>query len=236
MSGGTDIISCFALGNPISPVWRGELQTRGLGMAVAVFDDEGHPISDGKGELVCTKPFPSQPLEFWNDSGGKKYHAAYFNRFPNVWHHGDFVELTPHGGMIIHGRSDTVLNPGGIRIGTAEIYRQVEQIPEVLESLAVGQNWQGDERIVLFVHLKDGVLLSEDLVQRIKSQIRNNATPRHVPAKILDVTDIPRTKNGKIAEQAVRNIIHGEPVKNQDALANPEALNQFKSRAELTQE
>lgn len=236
ISGGTDIISCFLLGNPTEPVFRGELQTRGLGMAVAVFDEEGNPVIGEKGELVCTKPFPSQPLGFWNDSAQKKYHAAYFARFPNVWHHGDFVELTPHEGMIIYGRSDTVLNPGGIRIGTAEIYRQVEQVEEVLESLAVGQIWQHDERIILFVHLKDGTLLDEALLQKIKNQIRQNTTPRHVPAKILSVTDIPRTKNGKIAEQAVRNIIHGDPVKNQEALANPEALKQFQSRVELTQE
>jgi len=236
ISGGTDIISCFLLGNPIGPVWGGELQTRGLGLAVAVFNEEGKPVVGEKGELVCTKPFPSQPLGFWNDSAGEKYHAAYFNRFPNVWHHGDFVELTPHDGMIIYGRSDTVLNPGGIRIGTAEIYRQVEQIEEVLESLAVGQIWRYDERIVLFVHLKDGIPLDEALRQKIRNQIRHNTTPRHVPAKILDVTDIPRTKNGKIAEQAVRNIIHGDPVKNQEALANPEVLDQFRNRVELTQE
>lgn len=236
ISGGTDIISCFMLGNPITPVWRGELQSRGLGLAVAVFDEEGHPVVDKKGELVCMKPFPSQPLGFWNDSTGEKYHAAYFNQFPNVWHHGDFVELTPHDGMIIYGRSDTVLNPGGIRIGTAEIYRQVEKIPEVLESIAVGQNWHHDERIILFVHLKEGALLSENLIQKIKNQIRHNTTPRHVPSKILDVTDIPRTRNGKIAEQAVRNILHGEPIKNQETLSNPEALDQFKDRPELTQE
>ena len=236
ISGGTDIISCFILGNPIAPVWRGELQSRGLGLAVSVFDEEGKPIMGEKGELVCTKPFPSQPLGFWNDPEREKYHAAYFARFPNVWHHGDFVELTLHEGMIIYGRSDTVLNPGGVRIGTAEIYRQVEQIEEVLESLAIGQTWHHDERIILFVHLKDGVLLSEDLLQKIKNRIRQNTTPRHVPAKILSVNDIPRTKNGKIAEQAVRNIIHGEPIKNHEALANPEVLDQFQNRVELLQE
>lgn len=234
ISGGTDIISCFMLGNPISPVWRGELQTRGLGLAVAVYNEEGQPIVGEKGELVCTKPFPSQPLGFFNDTDGKKYHSAYFSRFPNVWHHGDFVALTPHDGMIIYGRSDTVLNPGGVRIGTAEIYRQVEQIPEVLESIAVGQAWHQDERIVLFVHLKEGTALNEILIQKIKNQIRKNATPRHVPAKIVEVTDIPRTKNGKLAEQAVRNLIHGEPVKNHEALANPESLDQFQGRVELT--
>lgn len=236
ISGGTDIISCFSLGNPIGPVWRGELQTRGLGLAVAVFDEEGNSVIGEKGELVCTKPFPSQPLGFWNDPTSEKYHGAYFTRFSNVWHHGDFVELTSHDGMIIYGRSDTILNPRGIRIGTAEIYRQVEQIEEVLESIAVSQNWQHDERIVLFVRLKDGVSLNEDLCQKIKKQIRQNTTPRHVPAKILEVAAIPRTRNEKIAEQAVRNVIRGEPVKNQEALANPEALDQFRNRIELTQE
>jgi acetoacetyl-CoA synthetase len=234
ISGGTDIISCFMLGNPIAPVRRGELQTRGLGMAVTVFNEDGKPIVGGKGELVCTQPFPSQPLGFWNDPGREKYHAAYFARFPNVWHHGDFVELTPHGGMIIYGRSDTILNPGGIRIGTAEIYRQVAQISEVLESVAVGQTWEHDERIILFVHLKDGVALDDPLIQKIKSHIRTNTTPRHVPSKIIQVTDIPRTRNGKIAEQAVRNIIHGDPIKNREALANPEALDQFQNCEELT--
>lgn len=233
ISGGTDIISCFALGNPIAPVWRGELQSRGLGLAVAVFDEEGHSVVGEKGELVCTRPFPSQPLGFWNDSANEKYHAAYFARFPNVWHHGDFVELTSHKGLVIYGRSDTVLNPGGIRIGTAEIYRQVEQIPEILESLVVGQTWHHDERIVLFVHLKEGVLLSAGLIEKIKLQIRENTTPRHVPAKIIVVEDIPRTKNEKIAERAVRDLIHGEPIKNQEALANPEALHVFKSLPEL---
>jgi acetoacetyl-CoA synthetase len=235
ISGGTDIISCFVLGNPIGCVWRGEVQTRGLGLAVEVFDEDGHPITGKKGELVCTKPFPSQPLGFWNDPSQQKYHAAYFKRFPNVWHHGDFVELTPREGMIIYGRSDTVLNPGGVRIGTGEIYRQVELIPEVLESIAVGQNWHNDERIILFVHLKDGELLSDILMQKIKTQIRQNTTPRHVPAKIIAVNDIPRTKNGKLAERAVRDLIHGQQIKNQEALANPDALDQFKDLNELTQ-
>jgi len=236
ISGGTDIISCFVLGNPVGPVWCGEIQSRGLGLAVAVFDDGGNSVIGEKGELVCTRPFPSQPLGFWNDPGNEKYHAAYFARFPNVWCHGDFAELTSHGGVVIYGRSDTVLNPGGVRIGTAEIYRQVEQIPEVLESLAVGQSWGHDERIILFVHLKEGATLSEGLVQKIKAQIRGNTTPRHVPTKIIAVTDIPRTRNGKIAERAVHDLIHGKSVKNQEVLANPESLQQFESRPELTGE
>jgi acetoacetyl-CoA synthetase len=237
ISGGTDIVSCFALGNPVLPVWRGELQCRGLGLAVEVFDDDGRPVRGGKGELVCTKPFPAMPVGFWNDPDGSKYRAAYFERFPNVWCHGDFCELTPHGGMIIHGRSDAVLNPGGVRIGTAEIYRQVEHLPEVLESLVIGQDWPpgtaGDVRVVLFVHLRDGVELDAALVDRIKRQIRDNTTPRHVPAKIVQVTDIPRTKTGKIVELAVRNVVHGRPVKNADALANPEALDLYRDRPEL---
>lgn len=235
ISGGTDIISCFVLGNPISPVWAGETQTRGLGLAVEVFNEAAQPIVGEKGELVCTQPFPSQPLGFWNDPNGKKYRAAYFCRFPNVWHHGDFVELTSHGGMIIFGRSDTVLNPGGVRIGTAEIYRQIEQIPEILESIAIGQRWQHDERIILFVHMKDGYILSEDLKQKIKTQIRKNTSPRHVPAKIIAVMDIPRTKNGKLAERAVRDVIHGESINNHEALANPEVLDQFKDLKELNE-
>lgn len=236
ISGGTDIISCFALGTPVDPVRRGEIQGRGLGLAVSVFNDEGNPVTGEKGELVCAKPFPSQPLGFWNDPGNEKYHAAYFARFPNVWCHGDFAELTAHGGMVIYGRSDTVLNPGGVRIGTAEIYRQVERIPEVLESLAVGQSWRHDERIILFVQLKEGVLLSEGLIQKIKARIRENTTPRHVPARIIAVSDIPRTKNGKIAERAVHDLIHEKAVKNQEALANPESLEQFKDHPELAGE
>jgi acetoacetyl-CoA synthetase len=229
ISGGTDIISCFALGNPITPVWRGELQTRGLGMKVDVFDEAGHSVVGAKGELVCTAPFPSQPVSFWNDPDGKKYHQAYFSKYPNVWHHGDFVELTSHGGLIIHGRSDAVLNPGGVRIGTAEIYRQVEQIPEVMESIAVGQNWQSDVRVILFVRLRDGLFLTDEITQQIKTQIRSHTTPRHVPAKIIQIPDIPRTKSGKIAELAVRQVIHGESVQNLDALANPEALQYYKN-------
>ena len=233
MSGGTDIISCFAGGNPIGPVWRGELQARGLGMRVEVFDENGRPVRSQKGELVCTMPFPSMPLGFWNDPDGQKYRAAYFNRYPGVWHHGDYVELTEHGGLIFYGRSDAVLNPGGVRIGTAEIYRQVEQLPEVLESLAVGQLWDNDERVVLFVRLRDGVALSSALEDRIRRQIRQNTTPRHVPARIVQVSDIPRTKSGKIVELAVRDVIHDRPVKNLEALANPESLEQFKDREEL---
>ncbi|MBL8399718.1 acetoacetate--CoA ligase [Accumulibacter sp.] len=236
ISGGTDILSCFALGNPILPVFRGELQCRGLGMAVAVFDDDGQPIPAGRGErgeLVCTAPFPAMPIGFWNDPDGAKYHAAYFDRFPNVWCHGDFVELTANEGMIIYGRSDAVLNPGGVRIGTAEIYRQVEQLPEVVESLVIGQDWQHDVRIVLFVKLREGLLLDEVLLDRIKQQIRHNTTPRHIPAKVLQVADIPRTKSGKIVELAVCNVVHGRPVKNIEALANPEALEYFRERVEL---
>jgi acetoacetyl-CoA synthetase len=234
ISGGTDIISCFALGNPILPVWRGELQCRGLAMRVEVYDDDGKPITGKKGELVCTAPFPSMPVGFWNDPDGAKYHAAYFERFPGVWCHGDYVELTQHDGMIIYGRSDAVLNPGGVRIGTAEIYRQVEQLQEVVESLVIGQQWQGDVRVVLFVRLRDGLVLDEGLVNKIKQQIRGNTTPRHVPAKVIQVADIPRTRSGKIVELAVRNVVHGEPVKNREALANPEALELFTNLPELS--
>ncbi|BBK35395.1 acetoacetate-CoA ligase [Allostella sp. ATCC 35155] len=235
ISGGTDIISCFALGNPIGPVWAGELQVRGLGMAVAVYDDEGRPVRGEKGELVCTAPFPSMPIHFWNDPDGAKYRAAYFERFPGIWCHGDYVELTEHDGLVIYGRSDAVLNPGGVRIGTAEIYRQVEQLPEVVESLVVGQDWDHDVRVVLFVRLREGLVLDDALRDRIRRQIRANATPRHVPAKILQVGDIPRTKSGKIVELAVRNVVHGRPVKNVEALANPEALEEFRDRAELAE-
>ena len=241
ISGGTDILSCFALGSPILPVYRGELQCRGLGMAVDVYDDAGKPIpaggKDGKGgergELVCTAPFPAMPIGFWNDADGSRYHAAYFASFANIWCHGDFVELTAHEGMIIHGRSDAVLNPGGVRIGTAEIYRQVEQLPEVVESLVIGQDWEHDVRVILFVKLREGVVLDEPLIARIKQQIRQNTTPRHVPARVLQVADIPRTKSGKIVELAVRNVVHGRAVKNLEALANPEALEFFRGRIEL---
>jgi len=237
ISGGTDICGCFVLGNPILPVWRGEIQCRALGLKVEVFDEDGHPVEQRKGELVCTKPFPSLPLGFWNDPRGEKYRAAYFERFPGVWTHGDWCEITAHGGMIIYGRSDAVLNPGGVRIGTAEIYRQVEQLDEVVESLVIGQTWPpgeiGDVRVVLFVKLREGRELDEALIAKIKARIRENTTPRHVPAKILQVPDIPRTKSNKIVELAVRNVVHGRPVKNVEALANPEALEHFRNRPEL---
>ncbi|MBW7903192.1 MAG: acetoacetate--CoA ligase [Rhodocyclaceae bacterium] len=238
ISGGTDILSCFVLGNPLLPVWVGEIQCRGLGMAVDVFDYDGQPLRgregvDGRGELVCTRPFPAMPVGFWNDADGAKYRAAYFERFANVWCHGDFAEITAHGGVIIHGRSDATLNPGGVRIGTAEIYRQVEKLPEVVESLVIGQDWKNDVRVVLFVKLREGAALDDDLVARIRQQIRDNTTPRHVPAKVLQVADIPRTKSGKIVELAVKNVVHGRPVKNVEALANPEALEHFRDRAEL---
>ena len=233
ISGGTDIISCFVLGNPAGPVWRGEIQAKGLGMDVQVFNEEGVSVEGQKGELVCTRPFPSMPLGFWKDPDGAKYRAAYFEKYPNVWRHGDWCEITPHGGMVIYGRSDAVLNPGGVRIGTAEIYRQVEALDEIVEALVIGQDWEGDVRVVLFVKLKEGLDLSDELVARVKKRIRENTTPRHVPAKVLQVTDIPRTKSGKIVELAVREVVHGRPVKNLEALANPEALAHFKNRAEL---
>ncbi|MEM7208389.1 MAG: acetoacetate--CoA ligase [Pseudomonadota bacterium] len=233
ISGGTDIISCFALGCPIKPVYTGELQTRGLGMAVDVFDDNAQPIKNEKGELVCTHPFPSAPIGFWNDADGSRYHSAYFDQYENIWCHGDYVELTERGGMIFYGRSDAVLNPGGVRIGTAEIYRQVEALDEIEESIVIGQNWNNDTRVVLFVKLRDGISLNEQLVNKIKQHIRAETTPRHVPAKVLQVNDIPRTKSGKIVELAVRNVIHNEPIKNKEALANPDALELFKNRDEL---
>ncbi len=233
ISGGTDIVGCFVLGDPTSPVWRGEIQAIALGMKVEVFDTAGRPLESGTGELVCTAPFPSMPLCFWNDSDERRYRAAYFERFPGAWCHGDWVQRTEHGGMVISGRSDAVLNPGGVRIGTAEIYRPVEHIDEVLEALAVGQEWQGDMRIVLFVQLREGLELNETLRARIRQEVRREATPRHVPAVILQVPDIPRTRSGKIVELAVREVIHGRQVKNLDALANPEALDQFRDRAEL---
>ncbi|MBV6411184.1 MAG: Acetyl-coenzyme A synthetase [Rhodocyclaceae bacterium] len=233
ISGGTDIISCFVLGNPIGPIWRGEIQCRGLGMAVEVLDDDGRPVQGAKGELVCLKPFPSMPVGFWNDAHGKKYRAAYFEKYPGIWCHGDFIEETAHGGFVIYGRSDATLNPGGVRIGTAEIYRQVEKLYEVIESLVIGQDWEKDTRVVLFVKLREGLILDDALAKRIKEVIRQNTTPRHVPAKILQVGDIPRTKSNKIVELAVRNVVHGEAVKNVEALANPEALEYFRNRQEL---
>ncbi|MBT00722.1 MAG: acetoacetate--CoA ligase [Oceanospirillaceae bacterium] len=233
ISGGTDIVSCFALGSPILPVWRGELQCRGLGMAVDIFDDQGQPLRGDKGELVCTKPFPSMPIGFWNDPDNERFHDAYFAQFDNIWAHGDYGEITEHGGVIIHGRSDAVLNPGGVRIGTAEIYRQVEKVEEVLESICIGQPWQDDVRVVLFVRLREGVTLDDELSKRIRTTIRANTTPRHVPAVIAQVDDIPRTISGKIVELAVRQVVMGQTVKNKDALANPEALELFRDRPEL---
>ena len=235
ISGGTDIVSCFVLGIPTEPVWRGEIQGPGLGMAVDVFDDDGRAQKTGKGELVCTKPFPAMPLGFWRDDHGSRYHAAYFDRFPGVWWHGDFAQWTPHGGFIILGRSDATLKPGGVRIGTAEIYRQVEQIPEVAEALAVGQDFAGDVRVVLFVRLVAGARLDDALVRRIKDKIRTGASPRHVPAKVVAVADIPRTKSGKIVELAVRDVVNGRTVKNRDALANPEALDLFRNLPALAE-
>ena len=229
ISGGTDIVSCFVLGNPISPVHRGEIQGPGLGMDVDVFDENGKSMAAGKGELVCKTPFPSMPVGFWNDPDGSKYSKAYFERFPGIWCHGDWCEWTPQRGLIIHGRSDATLNPGGVRIGTAEIYRIVEQLPEIKESIVVGQDWEGDVRVILFIVLKPGCVLDEALTARLKKSIRDQASPRHVPAKIVAVSDIPRTKSGKITELAVRDVIHGRIVKNVEALANPEALKNFEN-------
>lgn len=233
ISGGTDIVSCFVLGVPTEPVWQGEIQGAGLGMAVDVWDDDGKPVRGEKGELVCTKAFPCMPLQFWNDPDNAKYEAAYFERFDNIWCHGDFAEWTEHDGIVIHGRSDATLNPGGVRIGTAEIYNQVEQMPEVAEALCIGQDWDHDVRVVLFVRIAEGASLDDDLKARIKTKIRVGATPRHVPAKIVAVTDIPRTKSGKIVELAVRDIVHGRNVKNREALANPDALELYRDIAEL---
>ena len=233
ISGGTDLVACFAGGAPILPVWRGELQCPMLGMKVEVWSDQGRPLAGEKGELVCTAPFPTMPLGFWNDAGDGKYRAAYFEKYENVWCHGDWSEVTAHGGMVIYGRSDTVLNPGGVRIGTAEIYRQVERLDEVVESIVIGQEWQGDVRVVLFVKLREGLVLDAALVKRIRETIRNNATPRHVPAVVAQVSDIPRTKSNKIVELAVRAVVHGQPVRNAEALANPEALEQYRDRPEL---
>ncbi len=233
ISGGTDIVSCFVLGCPALPVWRGEIQCRGLGMAVDVYDEEGNSVRGQKGELVCTRPFPSMPLGFRNDPDDARYTAAYFAKYPGVWAHGDYAEITEHDGIIIYGRSDAVLNPGGVRIGTAEIYRQVERLSEVLESLAIGQERDGDVRVILFVRLRDGHTLDEDLTRRIKQAIREGASPRHVPAKVIAVPDIPRTRSGKSVELAVREAVHGRPVKNRESLANPEALAFFENLPEL---
>jgi len=236
ISGGTDIVSCFALGCPVRPVYRGEIQCRGLGMRVEVYDSAGRSMLGQRGELVCTAPFPSMPVGFWNDPDGRRYRAAYFERFAGVWHHGDYASLTEHDGLIIYGRSDAVLNPGGVRIGTAEIYAAVETLDEVTEALAVGQDWGDDVRVVLFVRLKPGVALDEELTRRLRSAIRTHTTPRHVPAKIIAVPDLPRTLSGKLAELAVRNVIHGREVTSVDALANPEALEHFRDLPELTRD
>ncbi|HEU4828272.1 MAG TPA: acetoacetate--CoA ligase, partial [Gemmatimonadales bacterium] len=243
ISGGTDIISCFALGNPVGPVWRGELQSRGLGMRVEILAPrEGEVGQDARtvrlppgvpGELCCTMPFPSMPVGFWDDPDGAKYRAAYFDAYPDTWRHGDWAELTAHGGLIIHGRSDATLNPGGVRIGTAEIYRRVEQLPEVIESLVVGQEWEGDVRIILFVRLREGASLDDALRDRIRRTIRETTSPHHVPRRIVQVADIPRTISGKITELAVREVIHGRPVRNRDALANPAALELYRDLEEL---
>ena len=233
ISGGTDIISCFVLGNPTLPVYRGEIQCFGLGMDVAAFDEEGRARVGEKGELVCRRPFPSMPTGFWNDPDGSRYRAAYFEKYPGVWCHGDYVECTPRGGLVIYGRSDAVLNPGGVRIGTAEIYRQVEQLDEVVESLVIAQRFEGDTRIVLFVVLRPELVLDAALCDRIRSHLRTRASPRHVPARVVQVPDIPRTRSGKIVELAVRNVVHGEPVKNREALANPAALDHYRNRPEL---
>ncbi|HKX54606.1 MAG TPA: acetoacetate--CoA ligase [Xanthomonadales bacterium] len=234
ISGGTDIVSCFVLGSPILPVYRGELQCPGLGMAVEIRRDDGSKAAvDETGELCCLQPFPSMPVYFWSDEDGTKYRSAYFERFPGIWAHGDFAQQTSHHGFIIHGRSDATLNPGGVRIGTAEIYRQVEKLDQVLECICVGQDWDDDVRIVLFVKLREGVQLDQPLQDEIRKSIRNNTTPRHVPARIIQVADIPRTISGKIVELAVRNVIHGKPVSNQDALANPAALELYRDLPEL---
>ena len=233
ISGGTDIVSCFVLGNPALPVYRGEIQSKGLGMKIEVYTEDGESVVDEKGELMCTAPFPCMPVGFWNDPDGAKYHAAYFDKFDNVWCHGDYVALTQTGGLVIYGRSDAVLNPGGVRIGTAEIYRQVEQLEDVVEGLVIGQDWEGDVRVVLFVVLRTGLQLDDALRDRIRATIRANATPRHVPAKVVQVADIPRTKSGKIVELAVRHVVHGRPVKNKEALANPDALDLYANLEEL---
>jgi acetoacetyl-CoA synthetase len=233
ISGGTDIISCFVLGNPLDVVCRGEIQGPGLGMAVAVFDDAGQPCVDQLGELVCTSPFPSMPIGFWGDTDGQAYHQAYFARYPHVWCHGDWSSQTSTGSMIIYGRSDATLNPGGVRIGTAEIYQQLASIDEVLEGVVIGQHWQNDVRIVLFVRLREGLALTDGLRERIRRYIRTQTTPRHVPAVIVQVDDVPRTKSGKIVELAVRAVVHNQPVRNIEALANPAALAQYQHRPEL---
>ena len=233
VSGGTDIVSCFVLGCPLLPVYRGEIQCRGLGMAIDVFDDDGNSLKDEKGELVCTQTFPCQPVYFWGDADGQKYHNAYFARFENIWHHGDYVRLTERNGIVIYGRSDATLNPGGVRIGTAEIYRHVEQLEEVVESIVIGQDWDDDVRVVLFVVLQPGLVLDDDLLGRIRNTVRIKCSPRHVPAKIIQVAEIPRTKSGKIVELAVRDVVHDREVKNIHSLANPEALTLYRNLPQL---
>ncbi|MEM6998508.1 MAG: acetoacetate--CoA ligase [Pseudomonadota bacterium] len=234
ISGGTDIVSCFVLGAPVLPVYSGEIQCIGLGMDVTFYDDDGNEVKTReKGEMVCLQPFPCMPIGFWGDHENEKFHNAYFSSFDNVWAHGDYGEKTEHNGIIIHGRADAVLNPGGVRIGTAEIYRQVEKIDSVLDSIAIGQQWQDDVRVILFICLKDNIDLDDALINEIKQTIRVNTTPRHVPNKIIQVSDIPRTLSGKIVELAVRDVVHGKEVKNKDALANPEALDNFKNLPEL---
>ena len=235
ISGGTDIVSCFVLGNLFQPVYEGEIQNRGLGMDVDIFDEKGHSIKNKKGELVCKTPFPSMPIKFWNDNGDKKYKAAYFEKYKNIWHHGDFAKITNNKGFIIFGRSDTTLNPGGVRLGTAEIYNEVEKFKEIKESIVIGQIWKNDIRIVLFVVLNKGYNLNDKIKSKIKKTIKNNASPRHVPAKIISILDIPKTKNGKLVELAVKQTVEGEAIKNLEALANPDSLKQFKNIKELNE-
>ena len=236
ISGGTDINGCFALGNPMGPVYAGELQCRGLAMDVKAFDEMGKEIIDQQGELVCCKPFPSMPIYFWDDPDGRKYNDAYFDVYPNIWRHGDFVIVTERGGVVMLGRSDATLNPGGVRIGTAEIYRQLEQLPEIDDSVVIGQNWKDDVRVILFVKLAPGCELSEDLKAKIKQTIRTNASPRHVPAKILSTPEIPYTLNMKKVELAVKKIIEGQAVLNRDALGNPDALDYYANLKELQED
>ena len=233
ISGGTDIVSCFVLGNIYEPVIAGQIQNKGLGMDVDILNDHGKPIKNKKGELVCKNPFPTIPLKFWNDKNNIKFKQAYFKKFKNIWYHGDYAEIKNSGGFVIHGRSDTTLNPGGVRLGTSEIYSEVEKFKEIKESIAIGQSWDNDIRIILFVIMNQNYQLNNELIRRIKIQIKTNASPRHVPSKILNVKDIPRTKNGKIVELAVKNIIEGNEVKNKEALANPQILNEFKNLSEL---
>jgi acetoacetyl-CoA synthetase len=236
ISGGTDIISCFILGNPMLPVYSGEIQCRGLGMKVEAFNEKGKPVIEDKGELVCTKPFPSMPVFFWNDSEGKKFKAAYFEDYPGIWKHGDFIKITDSEGVVVFGRSDAILNPGGVRIGTSEIYNIVESMDEINDSIAVGQNWENDIRIILFVVMNKNYTLNKELVQKIKTNIRTSASPRHVPNKIIEVNDIPRTLNGKKVEVAITRLIHNEKIENKDVLANPGSLEQFNKLLHLLSE